>query len=167
MPVKQSSYTVSELLRDERLAKEFEGGTSMVFRLCVHHYHRYIFPDSARRGSEEVHIDGVLHTVRPAALHKVPVFIENTREYVVLETEHFGKMIQMEVGAMLVGRICNHRLGERVKRGQEKGYFQYGGSTIILLAKRGAVQLSGKLFEATENQIEIPVRMGQKIGVCR
>lgn len=43
----------------------------------------------------------------------------------------------MEVGAMMVGRITNHEaVPGYVTRGEEKGYFEFGGSTIILLTQK-------------------------------
>ena len=131
----------------------------MVFRLCVNHYHRYIFPSDAVK-SHQIRIDGVLHTVRPVALEAVPVFQENAREYCVLQTPRFGTVIQMEVGAMLVGRICNYSRPRRVYRGQEKGLFQYGGSTIILLVQKDRVRIPQEFL----GQQEVPVLMGQMIA---
>ena len=159
LPVKQSSYTISSLLQNRPLASRFEGGYCMVFRLCVNHYHRYCFPDDARK-SREVRIQGIYHTVRPAALEAVPVFQENTREYCVLRSKHFGTLLQMEVGAMLVGRICNLPSFPCVSRGQEKGFFQYGGSTIILLVQKDMIRIPDSLIGAQE----VPVRMGEMIA---
>lgn len=163
LPIKQSHYRVADLLRDKELADEFEGGICYVFRLCVHHYHRYCYPDHARKEGN-IFIPGALHTVRPIALRNVPVFTENAREYTLLHTEHFGDVIQMEVGAMLVGRIRNLHEKAAVRRGQEKGYFEYGGSTIILLVKKDAVLVNPKWFAATKRHIEIPVKQGECIG---
>lgn len=163
LPVKQSHYRLSDLLHDEELAREYEGGICYVFRLCVHHYHRYCYPDNARKEGNTF-IPGVLHTVRPIALRSVPVFTENAREYTVLHTENFGDVVQMEVGAMLVGRIKNLHEEARVRKGQEKGYFEYGGSTIILLVKKGEVTVSPQWLAATKRHIEIPVKQGQSIG---
>lgn len=164
VPVKQSMYSIADLLKDEELAKEYDGGTCMVFRLCVHHYHRYCYLDGAFK-DDNVHIDGVLHTVRPVALRKIPVFKENSREYTILHTDHFGDVIQMEVGAMLVGKIDNYHQKARVERGQEKGRFLYGGSTIIVLTKKDMVKIPGSVFDKTRRSKEVPVKQGQKIGI--
>lgn len=160
--VKQSRYTIADLLQDESLAREFEGGLCLVFRLCVDNYHRYCYVDSGKKG-ENIFIPGKLHTVRPIALREVPVFCENCREYTVIESEHFGRLVQMEVGAMLVGKICNYHGAAQVKRGQEKGKFLYGGSTIIVLTKAGSVGIDRKLLRNTVRGIETPVKMGQKV----
>ena len=164
IPVKQSRYTIAELLKNKELSKEFEGGTCMVFRLCVHHYHRYCYPDGAFKEDNFI-INGVLHTVRPVALYKVPVFAENSREYTILHTDHFGDILQMEVGAMLVGRIDNYHKKGRVEKGMEKGRFLYGGSTIIILTQKDMVKIPDRIFEKTRRQKEVPVKQGQKIGI--
>lgn len=163
IPVKQSAYTLKSLLGGDELYKEFQGGVCLVFRLCVNHYHRYCYVDNGRKG-ENIFIPGRLHTVRPIALEALPVFAENCREYTVIDTENFGRIVQMEVGAMLVGKIRNYHEKQKVHRGQEKGRFLYGGSTIILLLKKGAVRLQDSLFQATAAGLEVPVKLGEKIG---
>lgn len=160
--VKQSRYTLTGLLQDAALAREFDGGLCLVFRLCVDNYHRYCYVDSGKKG-ENIFIPGKLHTVRPIALREVPVFCENCREYTVIDSEHFGRLVQMEVGAMLVGRIHNYHGARQVERGQEKGMFLYGGSTVILLVKAGSVQADRKLLADTARGIETPVKMGQRL----
>lgn len=165
IPVKQSRFSISGLLRDEKIAEEFRGGTCLVFRLCVNHYHRYAFNDYGTLG-EYRFIPGVLHTVRPIALENVPVFTENSREVVIMDTDNFGRVAQIEVGAMLVGKISNNRSIKKFSRGEEKGYFEYGGSTIIQLLRPGCVTFPENYYEATARGEEIPVRMGQRLG-CR
>ena len=163
LPVKQSAYTVERLLRDSKLAAEFEDGLCLVFRLCVNHYHRYSYAVSGKK-SANVFIPGVLHTVRPIALETFPVFAENCREYTVIENPVFGKIIQMEVGAMLVGRIVNLEEDCIAERGKEKGFFEYGGSTIILLLKKDSAKISDTIIANSSNGLETPVKMGEQIG---
>jgi phosphatidylserine decarboxylase len=104
--VKGSLYRIEDLVNDAELAKSYADGICLVFRLCVHHYHRYIYLDNGSKG-ENVFIKGKLHTVRPIALEATPVFKQNCREYTVMDTENLGKVTQIEVGAMLVGKIKN------------------------------------------------------------
>ena len=163
LPVKQSRYSILSLLRDPKLASEFENGLCLVFRLCVDNYHRYVYFDGGRKGKNRF-IPGVLHTVRPVALAGRPVFTENCREYTVMDTDNFGRAVQVEVGAMLVGRICNDHEEYTFRRGEEKGCFMYGGSTIILLLKRNAVSLADDIEKNVGTGNEIPVLMGQKLG---
>ncbi|MCR4923016.1 MAG: phosphatidylserine decarboxylase [Lachnospiraceae bacterium] len=159
VPVKGCEYSISSLLRSPSIAKRYEGGLCMVFRLCVNNYHRYCFPDGGKVSSLR-HIPGLFHTVRPVALEAFPVFTENSREYCLLKTESFGTLLLMEVGAMLVGRICNHKVEGEVLRGAEKGYFQYGGSTVIVLVQKDRL----RLFDSFKDALEEPVLMGVGLG---
>ena len=163
LPVKQSHYTLISLLRNQELAAEYKDGICLVFRLCVDNYHRYNYPVSGKKSSN-VFIKGILHTVRPIALETFPVFTENCREYTVIDSPEFGKIVQMEVGAMLVGKIVNHDGEAEVRRGNEKGYFVYGGSTIIMLIKKDRLKVRGDLLHNAQAGIESPVKMGEKIG---
>ena len=163
IPVKQSRYTITSLLQNPELAASYRGGLCLVFRLCVNHYHRYAYADSGHKGPN-VFIPGIFHTVRPIALETFPVFTQNSREYTVIESPLFGPLVQMEVGAMLVGRIVNHEEEAQVKRGDEKGFFEYGGSTIILLLQKDKVKINPELLENSGHGIESPVKMGQVIG---
>ena len=164
IPVKQSRFSLKSLLADDEIYREYEGGVCLVFRLCVNHYHRYCYVDCGVKG-ENHFIEGKLHTVRPVALCDLPVFTENCREYTIIDTENFGRVIQMEVGAMLVGRILKYHGAQKVFRGQETGRFLYGGSTVIVLLRKGVVRLSDSLFQATEAGFETPVKLGEKIGM--
>ncbi len=163
LPVKQSRYTIDELLGGDPAAAAFRDGICLVFRLCVHHYHRYSYPDGGSKG-ENVFLPGELHTVRPIALEAMAVFARNCREYTLLRTEHFGTVAQIEVGAMLVGRIDNYRGAGAIRRGEEKGRFLYGGSTVVLLLEKDRVRLDERFFRSTQQGTETPVVMGQTLG---
>lgn len=164
IPVKQSMYKISELLGgNNALAAKLNGGICLVFRLCVDNYHRYCWFDSGIKG-EQNFIPGKLHTVRPIALRSVPVFTQNCREYTVIESDNFGTAVQIEVGAMLVGKIENYPCPAHVIRGSEKGKFLYGGSTVILLLEKGRAVLPDRLWQATAQNKEICVKMGEQIG---
>lgn len=166
IPVKQSHYSIESLLQNKKLAEEFRNGTCLVYRLCVNHYHRYAYVDGGKK-SRNVHINGVFHTVRPIALNNIPVFTTNSREYTLINSDKFGTLVQMEVGALLVGKIVNHQEDAIIERGAEKGYFQYGGSTIIVLIKEGRVNIPSSYYESTQNGDEVPVVLGQKIGEAK
>lgn len=162
-PIKNTRYTVDSLLRSHRLAAEFMGGYVWVFRLCVEDYHRYIYVDDGRVG-ETVRIPGVLHTVNPVAGDRYPVYKENTREYCLFRSRRFGRMVQMEVGAMLVGKIRNHDRGQRVRRGWEKGRFEFGGSTVILITGKDKVLPDADIRRNSRLGIEMKVRLGERVG---
>ena len=164
IPVKQSKYTINSLLKNDELAAEYKNGLCLVFRLCVDNYHRYAYADNGKKGPN-IFIPGILHTVRPIALEASPVFTENCREYTVIESPVFGKLVQMEVGAMLVGRIVNLEGEGTAVRGKEKGYFEYGGSTIILLLKKDSVVINENILKNSQAGIETPVKMGEQIGI--
>ena len=161
--VKQTPYLLSELLRDEVLARRFEGGLLYVMRLCVDDYHRYVFPANGRQSGYRK-IRGVLHTVNPAAADAVPIYKENSREYGILRTKEFGDVLMMEVGALMVGRICNHPGHRMVRCGEEKGYFAFGGSTIILMTQKGKVEADADLTGHTIAGYETKIRQGERIG---
>ena len=163
--LKHTEYTVGSLLKDPALAAEYVGGWALIFRLTVDDYHRYCYAFSGEKG-ENIAIPGKLHTVNPIANDFFPIYKENAREYTIVRTEGFGEVIAMEVGALLVGRIVNHQGAASVKRGQEKGYFQFGGSTVVLLLKKDTAVIDGDILENSRNGIETVVKFGEKIGIA-
>lgn len=163
--LKHTPYTVSSLLKNEELANRFRGGTALIFRLCVDDYHRYCYTADGEK-TEQVRIPGAFHTVNPIANDFFPIYKENTREYCLLDTDAFGQILVMEMGALLVGRIVNHQSGiARVTRGTEKGYFQFGGSTIVMLLPPNAAAIDQDILEASQKGLETVVRYGEKIGL--
>ena len=163
--LKNTEYTVESLLRDPELAAAYEGGTAMIFRLCVDDYHRYCYVCDGEQ-SDIVHIPGAFHTVNPIANDYFPIYKENTREYTVLHTAGFGDIVTMEVGALMVGKIVNHVGKAQVRRGEEKGFFQFGGSTIVLLMQKDTVRVDSDILENSAEGIETVVRYGEKIGTA-
>jgi len=161
--IKETRYTLPGLLRSEELAAEFAGGLCLIFRLAVDNYHRYCYMDGGTEGESEF-LPGCLHTVHPIALGVCDIYKENAREYTVLHTDSFGDVVQMEVGALMVGRICNHHRQGRFARGEEKGMFQFGGSTIVLLLKKDIAEVDEEFFLNTAEGLETAVRMGERIG---
>ena len=160
--IKGKTYTTKELLRDAKLADEYKDGVCLVFRLDVDDYHRYSFVDNGKViGGKK--INGILHTVGPIAFKRHKVFKQNQREYSILETENFDKVIQMEVGALLVGKIKNHDV-KYFKRGEEKGYFLFGGSTVVLLFKKNTVKIDLDIVSNSSKDIETKVKLGETIG---
>lgn len=161
--VKHTFYTVPQLLRDKKTAEQYRGGYVWVFRLCVQDYHRYIYVDNGRESKGRA-IPGVFHTVNPAAGNRIPIYKENTREYSLLKSENFGTVLQMEVGALLVGKIENRREKTYVKRGEEKGNFAFGGSTVILMTQAGKVRPDNDILKNSARGIETRVKLGERIG---
>lgn len=163
IPVKHTSYTVTELLRDAELASTYNGGICLVFRLGTEDYHRYCFADDGtvtRRYATK----GILHSVQPISSKRYRAFSENQRECSIIETVNFGTMVVVEVGALLVGKIHNHNVTS-CRRGQEKGYFSLGGSTILLLLSPSIIEVDADIMEHSQQHIETKVRLGEQIGV--
>ncbi|MDO5100500.1 MAG: phosphatidylserine decarboxylase [Eubacteriales bacterium] len=161
--IKQTTYTLTSLLEDRRLAERFEGGLLCIFRLTVDDYHHYCYVEDgfvsrARR------IAGVLHTVNPVAEERVPIYKTNARAYQLLRSERLGTVLMMEVGALSIGEICNLHEAESVSRGQEKGYFAFGGSTVILAFQKDRVSIDTDIIENQAEGYETIVRMGEGIG---
>ena len=160
--IKNSWYNVEDLVGGADIAEDYMNGTCLVLRLGVENYHRYCYIDDGFK-SRNWHIQGRYHPVQPIVVRKRPVFIQNTREYCVLYTENFGPVVQIEVGACLVGKIDNYRQAGVIHRGEEKGLFRFGGSTIVLLFKEGVLDIPPEVFSDTLRGKEHPVRFGSEI----
>lgn len=162
--IKGSYYRTADLLRNGFIARRYKGGYCLIFRLCVDDYHRYCYIDNGIQ-TENVRIKGELHTVNPIALEKYNIYKRNSREYTVLHTENFGDVVHIEVGAMLVGRIKNHhRNVYRFRKGEEKGMFDYGGSTVVLLFEKDMIEINNNILENSARGLETVVKYGEKIG---
>lgn len=157
--IKGRTYTADEILADSENAGEFAGGYALVFRLTVDDYHRFCYPDRGCLISRRL-IKGKLHTVSPVSKdHKI--YMENTRSVNLLKTENFGTVAYIEVGAMLIGRIVDNGT-DVFEKGQEKGYFEPGGSTVVILVKN--VEIDKDIMEQSASGIETKVRYGERIG---
>ena len=161
--IKGSRYRVSDLIKNDFLAKRYEGGYCMIFRLEVDDYHRYCYIDSGTK-TENTFINGELHTVNPIALEHYNIYKRNCREYTVLHTENFGDVVQVEVGAMMVGRIVNRHGAAEVVRGEEKGKFEFGGSTIVLLVQEDMIRIDDDILRNSAENIETVVKYGEKVA---
>ncbi len=157
--IKNSRYKLSDLVKED-ICDKYKNGYVLVFRLCVDDYHRYIFLDDGICEKTRV-IPGVLHTVRPIAQNRYPVFTLNHRECTLLHTKNFNDIYQIEVGALCVGKIVNHNV-TKFKRGDEKGYFKFGGSTIVLITN--SVTVDRDIILNSKNGLETSVKLGEKIG---
>lgn len=162
--VKNSVYSLQSLLRDSKLADRYNGGAALIIRLSVDDYHRYSYPCSGIK-SRNRKIKGVLHTVNPVVSKYLPVYLENSREYCMIRSPKFGDVIQMEVGALMVGKITNDVISKcRVSKGEEKGFFEFGGSTVILLVEKDKVRVCNDFLENTREGYETVVKQGDVLG---
>lgn len=161
IPIKNSIYTASEII-GENFTEDFYGGYCLVFRLTVDDYHRYCFFDDGKLIRRK-YINGKLHTVSPISSKRYKVFSENCRSVSYIETENFGICYQIEIGALLVGKIINHPI-ESFLKGEEKGYFEMGGSTCVVMVKKDAITLDRDILENSQKGIETKVLIGERIG---
>lgn len=162
LKIKNSYYSINTLVEKD-IMDEYKNGIALVFRLSTDNYHRYCYIDSGTKG-RNYHIKGVFHTVQPISLKNYNFFKTNSREYTVLNTNNFDKVVQVEIGALMVGRIKNNHEEYEYKKGEEKGYFEFGGSTIVLLFKKGVISLDNDILENSYEDIETIVKYGEKIG---
>ena len=152
VPIKGSSYDLTELVGGKTDVSDLDGGLLLVFRLRMNDYHRYIFP-FAGKVTDSYEIPGVLHTVSSAS-SRYKIYKENQRRVSVLESENYGKVIAIEVGALLVGRIVDG--GKKVfDKGDEKGYFETGGSTIVYMTGRDRLKLREVIIDKLDNEIKL------------
>lgn len=164
--VKGDKFSLEEFFRDKDLAKKYEDGVFVIIRLAPVDYHRFHFPADGNI-SENKLIDGWYYSVSTHAVKQnFRIFCENKREYSVLKTEKFGDIAMFEVGATMVGGITQtYKANSFVNKGEEKGYFYFGGSTCILVFEKGKIQIDKDLLENTQKGIETKVYMGERIGV--
>jgi phosphatidylserine decarboxylase len=148
----------------DRPINDFNGGKVAVVRLCPADYHRYHFPCD---GSvvDQVEVKGQYHSVNPVALDaQEQIFCRNKRSYTLIDTEKFGRVAFMEVGAFGVAGIHQTFTGRTVTRMQEKGYFDFGGSTVVLVFQKGAIEFEADLLENSRQEIETLVKVGETIA---
>lgn len=164
--VKGSTYSLEALLRSQDLARKYDQGTCVVIRLCPADYHRFHFP-AAGIPSAAQSINGSYYSVNPVALKKVPrIYCENKRELTIFRTEHFGEIILLEVGATFVGSIIQtYTPGQQVAKGLEKGYFKFGGSTVIMLIEKSWLAIDQDILLNTSDGLETKISMGERIGI--
>jgi len=165
LQVKGLTYSLKELLSDANLASKYQEGTCVLLRLAPVDYHRFHFIDDGVC-SDSKKIGGHYYSVNPVALNAIPkVFCLNKREFSLFSSKNFGDILYMEVGATSVGSIVQtYKVGEDIKRGDEKGYFKFGGSTVILFLEKGVVHIDSEILNQTEMGYETRILVGEAIG---
>lgn len=163
--VKGSRFDIYSFLKNDRLAQRYIDGTLVIIRLAPTDYHRFHFPVSGRV-SPVTRIDGDYYSVNPIALRKMAeIFCMNKREYSVISNPLFGEVLMSEVGATMVGSIVQTYTANVAKKGEEKGYFKFGGSTVVLLFEKGKIGIDQDLLRNTIKGCETVIREGERIGV--
>ena len=164
LPVKGAQVSVAQILDSAPEARRYAGGAALVVRLAPYDYHRFHFPDSGQAGTAR-YLGGRYHSVNPIALARVPhLFALNRRVLTFLDSEHFGRIAYVEVGAFAVGSMVQTYAPGPVTRGQEKGYFQFGGSTLILFFEPDRVTFDADLIRDSAQGLEVHVKTGSCIG---
>lgn len=163
--VKGQTFNLATLLDDEALAEKYQQGAMVIARLCPTDYHRYHFPANCTPGITQM-INGWLYSVNPIAIKKnLQIFTQNKRTLCKLQTEQFGTILFMEIGATCVGAIHQtYTPGKAYSKGDEKGFFSFGASSLILLFEPGTIQFDQDLLDATAQGVEIRCLMGQSMG---
>jgi phosphatidylserine decarboxylase len=165
--IKGREFSVSRLLGDAYAgqAENYNGGALCIFRLAPQDYHRFHSPVDGTIG-KMTYISGEYYTVNPQAIRTaLDVYGENARKIVPIDSPQFGRVFAVCVGAMMVGSIkTTVEEGQAVKRGEEFGYFAFGGSTIVVLFERGVVEWDEDLLINGRASLETLVRVGMGIG---
>ena len=135
-----------------------------VFRLAPVDYHRFHFPCDCTTCGEVRVVPGKYHSVNPIALVAYPdVYADNERQIVKCSAA-FGDFYLVDVGAFGVGTVVQTYSGERHAKGDEKGFFKFGGSTVILVAKAGAIKFDDDLVKNSASGLETRVLCCERIG---
>lgn len=165
VPVKGKYLSAAQLLGNVKNAEIFEGGPLLLARLCPVDYHRYHYCDAGKT-LEAYRVKGEFHSVNPLALElKEDIFIKNERRISLVETENFGRLAYIEVGATMVGKIIQSANElDPFERGQEKGYFLFGGSTVIVIGEPGAWKPSSDILENTGKELETYIHLGDQVA---
>jgi phosphatidylserine decarboxylase len=168
LTVKGAAITVTQLLNVPEFPMLFKGGTCLIFRLAPPDFHRFGYMEDGVQGLIHT-IDGPLHSVSPLSLrHKPDIHCTNYRQWCFIESPRLGTLIQVEVGAMMVGSIVQNRpTGGVCRRGEEKGYFQFGGSTVIAILPPNRFRIDDDISKYSGLGIETLVRYGERIGITR
>ena len=165
--IKGYHFDVFSFLQDSLLAQKYENGSLVVVRLAPNDYHRFHFSVSGTV-SPVVEITGDYYSVNPIALYQmIEIFCLNIRQYVLITTSQFGDVVMAEVGATMVGSIVQtYKKGNMAVKGEEKGYFKFGGSTVVLLFEENKIRIDNDLLANTEKGLEIYILMGEQIGIA-
>jgi phosphatidylserine decarboxylase len=163
--VKGKKFSLEALLQDRELSKRYEQGAMVIARLCPVDYHRFHFPVECVPGPAHL-INGSLYSVNPMALKRtIEILSENKRMLTKLKTKDFKEVLFIEVGATYVGSIHQtYASGATYLKGEEKGYFSFGGSCLILLFEPDTIQFDKDLIDASQRKREVRGLLGQSLG---
>jgi phosphatidylserine decarboxylase len=163
--VKGQEFSLLEFLQSGSDASRYSEGSMAIVRLCPSDYHRFHFPCDGMATPARL-INGPLYSVNPIALkRRLAILSENKRMITEIDTEDFGTILYIEIGATAVGTIKQtYDPHKPVKKGGEKGYFEFGGSCIVLLFEKRKIKFDEDLVRNTEQGIETRVNFGSSLG---
>ena len=153
------------LFGSEETASQFADGALVISRLCPVDYHRFHFPVSGEATPPSL-IRGGLKSVNPIALRRnLAILWENKRFLSFVESDLFGPVACIEIGATCVGSVHYLPLGpDTVSKGDEKGWFSFGGSMTMTFFQKGKIRLAEDLLDQSASGIELYARMGDHMG---
>ncbi|MBE6072609.1 MAG: phosphatidylserine decarboxylase [Clostridium butyricum] len=163
--VKNITYSLKNLINNDEIASKYENGVCLILRLAPTDYHRFHFIDSGIPTKSHF-INGFYYSVNPIALKNIPnLFCENKREWSLLNSDNFGEVLMIEVGATCVGSIIQtYKPNIKINKGDEKGYFKFGGSTTILFFEKNTVCIDDDILQQSSLGFESKVSFGETIG---
>ena len=157
--IKGTNYRIKDLIKEE-LDNSYKNGNVLVFRLSMENYHRYCFIDNGTLIKQKK-LKGKLHTVSSIS-KDYKIYKENKRVINFLKLDNLDEVIVIEVGALLVGDIINYDI-KSFKKGDEKGYFNIGGSTIVVITKDKII-IDKDILKNSKENIETFVNYKERIG---
>ena len=164
--VKNTRTTIPALIGDPATAAAFADPAVLLVRLAAADYHRCHFPADGT-ASRPRPVGTRLHSVHPIALETGAPSFQNYRMVTRVETDAFGPLLVIEVGALTVGSIVQTFTPGRVRRGEEKSYFRFGGSALLMLAQSNRIRFDDDLIQSTADGVESQVRVGTRVAVRR
>ncbi len=166
--VKGQEFSLSQFLQNTADGHRYVEGSMAIIRLCPSDYHRFHFPCDGTPISTRL-INGALYSVNPLALRKrLSILAENKRVITEIDTERFGTILYIEIGATNVGSIRQTFTPyQKVKKGEEKGYFEFGGSCIVLFFEKGRLEFDADLIRNTQKGLETRANFGTSLGKAK
>jgi phosphatidylserine decarboxylase len=164
--IKGQRIAVAELLQSPEDATALSGGRALVIRLAPMDYHRFHFPCDGIVSAPRA-LPGRLESVHPIALDAGAKSFRNRRDVSVIESPRFGDVHMVEVGALTIGTIVQSFTPGAVTKGQEKGHFRFGGSTVVLLWPRRGPAIDDDLLSNSRCGIETLIKFGSRIASCQ
>ncbi|MBN2837207.1 MAG: phosphatidylserine decarboxylase [Fusobacteriaceae bacterium] len=163
--VKGKKFNLKTFFMNNEIYKKYEKASMLIIRLCPTDYHRYHFPVNGYVNAD-IKIDGNYYSVSPYAVkHNIDIYFNNKRSYSLINTDNFGDVVMAEIGATMVGAIIQtYQENSFIKKGEEKGFFKFGGSTVILFFEKGKIKIDSDLLSNSKKGLETQIYMGERIG---